>query len=449
MRGSSSVTRRARRRTAILGLLATFVSFALLACGVAVADTVTSNFENPPFTQATVNGQDGWKSGVGIPPVPQYDQGVVNNAGIVPAFGAQSLRMSNLRASSEFTNQTYSKRVTQPAGETQDNSEYTAQFSFISKTPNAVQPGLVLTVSPDSYEGSRMSWVSLEDTPDGIRVRVSDSPEEDGDFAYYDGGLLSRGVPHTIRFWIKVNPGPDNDLVRVFIDGDDVGQCFATWENYYRTASEQEPPPNRNNPANINSLQFRSSVKGPDALAATGGFLFDNVSITTANGPGPPGCDLVLDKDADTRTVTAGGHARFAITARNRGGASARNVQVCDRIPRRMTFVRADRKLSRVGRRLCFVIQRLGPGQRVSVNLTFGVDASAPQGTITNIADLTPGVERPGLPGTPGAGNAPRPPAAGDVPRPPARLGARTPERRARAVVRILARQGGPPSVTG
>ena len=137
---------------------------------------------------------------------------------------------------------------------------FIAQFSFISKTPD-YQDGLFLSVSPDSHEGSRMSWVGLEDTPDGIQVSVADAPEVDGKFKTYNvEPLLSRTAPHTIRFWIKVNPGRDNDLVRIAIDGRDVGQCFTTWENYYRIAPEQAP--NGNTPADINSLQFRSSVPG-------------------------------------------------------------------------------------------------------------------------------------------------------------------------------------------
>ena len=81
-----------------------------------------------------------------------------------------------------------------------------------------------------------MSWVGLQDTEDGIRVTAADAPEVDGEFVYTDVALLSRTVPHTIRFWIEVNPGLDNDLVRIAIDNRDVGQCFTTWENYYRTA---------------------------------------------------------------------------------------------------------------------------------------------------------------------------------------------------------------------
>ena len=180
----------------------------------------------------------------------------------------------------------------------------------MSKTP-AYQPGLFLSVSPDSGEGSRMSWVGLEDTPDGIRVSAADTPEVDGEFVNYDLALLRPyGSTHD-QVLDQGHPGPDNDLVRIAIDGRDVGQCFTTWENYYRTAPEQAPPPNVNTPADINSLQFRSSVQGPPGLATSGGYLFDNVSITPSNGPGPPGCSgggevpPPIDIDKTTRTQFA------------------------------------------------------------------------------------------------------------------------------------------------
>ena len=52
-----------------------------------------------------------------------------------------------------------------------------------------------------------------------------------------------------------------------------------------------------------------------------------------------------------------------------------------------MTFVSANRKLRRVGRRRCLVIPLLKPGQRVSFHLMLRVDANAPPGTLDNIAD--------------------------------------------------------------
>ena len=224
-----------------------------------------------------------------------------------------------------------------------------------------------------------MSWVGLEDTEEGIRVSVNDTPDVDGKFVAHPGPLLDRTSPHEIRFWIKVNQGLDNDLVRISVDGRDLGQCFTTWENYYRTAPEQAPPPNRNTPATINSLQFRSSVPGPPALLGNG-YLFDNVSITPSDGPGPPGCDVPIEKTADSPTVTAGGRAGFRLTVRNRGRLAARNLRACDQIPRQMTFVSADRRLSRIGRKRCLTIPRLQPGQRVSFHLVLQVNAERAAG---------------------------------------------------------------------
>lgn len=461
----SSVVRPVLARKASVGFLATFATIALLPCSVALADTVTTNFEPPLFQlgsvngQGVVNGQPGWKSAPpgAIPscnPTPtggQYDQAVVaNGAGAPASFGRQSLRMSNLCGNGEFFYQTYSTPVQSPAGETQPNSEYIAQFSFMTTT-TAEQPGLFISVSPDSYEGSRMSWVGLADTPAGTQVSVSDTPNVDGEFVDYDGPVLARGVPHTIKFWIKINPGPNNDLVRIFIDGKDFGRCFTTWENYYRTSPEQAPPPNVNHPALLNSLQFRSSVQGPGALATTGGYLFDNVSVTTDDGAGPPGCDVPIDKVADSPTVTAGSVAGYRLTARNRGRLTARNLLLCDHIPNHTTFVSANRKLRRLGRRRCLFIPRLGPGQHASVHLRLRVNATAPLGILDNNADVGP-VEPPNLPLLPLPPGTSVPELPGPVT--PATAIKAIVVKKVKAIVRVVraaqaVRPPAPPAVTG
>ena len=95
----------------MLLVLATAVSMALLAGGVAVADTVTTNFERGS-TSVTVNGQAGWHSAClpgDIPALPiGYDQDVVPISGI-PGFGTQSLRHSN--AYNEPTGEFFSRRI--------------------------------------------------------------------------------------------------------------------------------------------------------------------------------------------------------------------------------------------------------------------------------------------------------------------------------------------------
>jgi uncharacterized repeat protein (TIGR01451 family) len=375
-------------RRGIVGLFAAFASVALLPCGIARAATVTSDFETPLFHPGPVSGQEGWTSGTNI------DEAVISSGG-VPTFGEQSLRLSNLFATSDFADQTYSTPVVPPAGEDLPNTVYTAKFSVFDP---AAQPGLYVTVSPDSGEGSRMAWVGLEDTGDGIEVTTSDSPKVDGAFVDYPPlAVLSYGKPHTIEFRIKLNPGPDNDQVRILIDGQDDGQCFTTWENYYRVSPDQAGPPNNGEPPNINSLQFRTSVQGPSTLAPNGGYLFDNVTVTTGTGSASPGCDITVDKQADAPTVTAGHLAGYKLTVHNRGRLAARNLLLCDRIPRRTTFVSASRKLRRIGSKRCLMIPRLMPGQRAGFHIELRVAPDAPPGTLPNIADVTPG-EPPGLP---------------------------------------------------
>ena len=90
--------------------LAAAISMVLLVSGVAAADTITL-FEPILFHLGSINGQTGvgggaWRSAPrchpGVCPNPnlgQYDQAVVANTvaptGDPPAFGSQSLRMSN------------------------------------------------------------------------------------------------------------------------------------------------------------------------------------------------------------------------------------------------------------------------------------------------------------------------------------------------------------------
>jgi uncharacterized repeat protein (TIGR01451 family) len=379
----------------------------------------------------SVDEQDGWHSAElgDVPALPNgYDQAVVVNSGAPSEFGLQSLRHSNAynEPTGEFFYQTYSKSNAVPAGEELANTEFTAQFSFISTTPGSRQEGLNMTISPDNSVGARMAYVGLFDGPAGIRVTVYDTPEPNGAFVAYSGGVLDRTAPHTIRFWIKLNPGPDNDLVRIYIDGQDLGKCFTTWENFYRSSNQGVQI--------LNSIQFRSSGGEVPSLVG-GGYLFDNVTTTSANGSGPPGCDLPIEKEADQSTVRAGGRLGYRISVRNRGRLPARNLRVCDRVPRVMTFVSADRRLRRIGHQRCLTIPRLRPGQRVSFHLVLQVSADAPQGRVTNTGDVTTPPVTPPSPAAPEIPGAPASPGG-----PPAVIATPKPIARAKAVVKIVKR---------
>jgi uncharacterized repeat protein (TIGR01451 family) len=477
----SSIVRTALQRKTLVGLFAGVVSIAVLQCGVALAaplPPVSTDFEAPTFSACTplmpvlgptvptcgsVNGQDGWHSAVpgDIPSLPNgYDQQVVVNTELAaitgqPApfsFGAQSLRLSNgynqgNAGPPEFQFQTYSKPTTD-AGESLPNTEYIGEFSFISVHPDRQQPGLFISVSPDDGVGGRMSYVSLEDVPTGIDVTFYDTTA-DGDFVGTDLGILPRDVPHTITFWMKLNPGIANDLVRVYIDGKDFGQCFTTWENYYRAppgppfyGEGREPPVS-------NSLEFRSTGAQEDQSLVGGGYLFDNVKIKTDNGPGPPGCDVPIDKLPGAPSVTAGGLAHYRIIVHNRGRLTERYLLVCDHIPRETTFVSATPTLRRLGRRRCLFIRSLRPGQRSGFHIVLRVTANAHPGTLDNTVDETP--EQP--PGVPPA--TPVPPMSPEAPALPPGAVTETPPAiaKAKAIVRVLAkarvRRPAPPSFTG
>jgi len=168
----------------------------------------------------------------------------------------------------------------------------------------------------------------------------------------------------------------------------------------------------------------------------TGEFLVDLDServacpLTVTAGP-----DAIIGKDADSPTVAAGGLAGYRVTIANRGKVTARNWWACDRIPRRMTFVRASSTLRRLGRLRCLVIPTLRPHQRVSFHITLRVAAHTPNTTLTNIAEVLPGLPAGGA-AVPGG----TPPTVSEPPQVGVPIG------RDKVKVRVLAR---PPSVTG
>src|SRR5690242_19253206 len=94
----------------LIGAGAAATIFGLSAVG-AFADTYSANFESPTFTTGNINGQDGWsKTGA-------YDVAVATNSYGFSSFGTQSLRLSDSVTSGSFGDQTFSKSLTQPAGE--------------------------------------------------------------------------------------------------------------------------------------------------------------------------------------------------------------------------------------------------------------------------------------------------------------------------------------------
>ena len=246
--------------------------------GFAAADTLpTINFESPAYNLGNINGQNGWsKTGA-------YDVEVASVAAFPNAsgfgFGAQALRASNAVTSGSFGDQTFSPALTSPAGESTSTSHFEASFA-VGSTLSTQQPGLFTSISPDDGNGSRMSYVGLDDQADGIHVIFYDvtNPGPLGTVSSFnpsDIATIDRTTAHTIKFVIDFVAGPGNDVVKVYVDGV-LKKTGTSWEDYYRYDPEQNG--NGNLVPTTSKLLFREGGAAVPANAGNG-YLFDNVNL--------------------------------------------------------------------------------------------------------------------------------------------------------------------------
>lgn len=290
-----------------LSLLTAILLMAILLVPGALptsAESITGNFE--AFTPGSVNGQDGWSM------TGPYDVAVVANTYGYTSFGAQSLRISNAVTSGGFGDQTFSKRLANEAGETAAytaapagtrQKSFVAQWSFASTVPDAEQPGLSITASPDGGDGGRMSWVQMADTPSGLEVNFYDYQDvapygslanpADGrgtgdDFVFSSlASGLARNVPHQIRMEMDLLDGPHNDVVRVYVDGL-LKHTGTSWEDYFRWMQGPDDPEQTapvHESRTIRAMLFRAGGTAAPTTAGNG-FLIDNLSTTSAT-PAP------------------------------------------------------------------------------------------------------------------------------------------------------------------
>ena len=251
------------------------LSFAFAA--TAQADTVTTTFDGPekladgsfglPWAAGPLNNQYGWKV------APQYD------VAVAPVEGGQALRVSNAVTANSFGDMLHSKPVLKPAGENEATNVLVNEFKFTA--PNAYVPGLFVTVSPDDGQGGRMSRLRFDDTDTGVKVSFADASFEDQYFT-----TLTRGETHSIKFESTFVKGDDNDVVRIFIDGQQMMRG-GSWENYYR--ANQDDGGEERNPGAVDRLIIRTSGNVPAPASSGKGFLFDDVTSTSShvNNPAP------------------------------------------------------------------------------------------------------------------------------------------------------------------
>ena len=267
------------RRTIILaGLVLGLVAFGTAFASSAKADTVGPiNFEPPQYHVGDINGQMGWtKTG-------PYDVKVAANdhypAAETYRFGEFALRLSDAVTSESFGDQTFTPGLAEPAGEAPLKTRFSSTF-WIGTTKATVQPGLHMSVSPDNGSGARMSYLRFEDQADGVHVFFDDviNPGPVGTVSTFtdtDIATLSRDRAHSIRFSITFKTGPGNDVVRIYIDGNEATRG-TSWENYYRY--DPEAAGNGNQVSPVSKLLFREAGDAHPANANQG-FLIDRLSL--------------------------------------------------------------------------------------------------------------------------------------------------------------------------
>jgi len=266
-----------------------------LAGAVEATQTLFTDFEGFK-TGASINGQNGWgRTG-------PYDEQVVN------AGGNTVWRVSNAVTSGSFGDMPFAPRlggiptntVTNPtndspgafAGQSSTGTSlrvFQAKFSFRSAT-GAPQPGARITVSADNGQGGRQSFIAIADTGAGLEVSTFDV-DSGGNFTgpIVIAAGLSYTKWHTTSVEIRFKDGPDNDVVRYFVNGKRV-HTNGSWEQFYRNFQFALHPLG----VPVQTLLFRlSSTPHPEVMG--GGYYIDKLSMSVSRS-GEEGED-----DADDR----------------------------------------------------------------------------------------------------------------------------------------------------
>lgn len=131
-----------------------------------------------------------------------------------------------------------------------------------------------------------MSYLRFDDQFDGIHVFFVDVTDPghvvDGEtFNETDIATINRN-PHNIRFVMDFVDGPDNDIVKIYVDG--VLKISGTsWEDYYAFDTESDPTLNGHS-RTVDSLLFREGGTANPADSGNG-FLIDNMNSSSSTPP--------------------------------------------------------------------------------------------------------------------------------------------------------------------
>jgi hypothetical protein len=294
MRTNEHVNRAPQGRIRSVALaFAGAIAAALAIVPAASADSLGPiTFAAPGYATGDINGQKLW-SNTGA-----FDAKVVATDARAQSlgFGLRALQMSNATVSGSFANMPIAPKLADLAGEARPISHFEASFKIAASQNAQVPVGagpLAISVSPDSGDGGRMSYLRFADLADGIHVIFVDVTDPGplptvASFDETDIATLSRTAAHTVRLSVDFKPGPANDVVQVFIDGVLV-TTGGSWEDYYRYDAEQTG--GGNVVPNVRTLLFRlgGGTIPANLNALTHGFLISDVVISTSAPEGPTG----------------------------------------------------------------------------------------------------------------------------------------------------------------
>jgi hypothetical protein len=314
------------KRAAMVGLAALLMGMLALP---ASADNLSEGFSGNGWSVGNpLVAANGWN----------YTGGSLYDIELVPSgIDGQSVRISNGVMDGSFGDWLFSKPLNTAATEG-GLQEFSAEFDIASTSADE-QPGLQISVAPQTAGGARMSFLKFRDTPAGIVVSFADVMNLDEAVGLYPAQevwrdvdiatLTDRDATHRVRIVMDLIPGAHNDVVQVYIDGSGplvpgrtggatfdgfyapvdnqptinkakAGQTiplkwrlsaksFATsWEDYYRfntesNAGETQPFKTRQ----VDSLIFQARGDGT-APTDGGGFLIDNVAYSSTSTPTLP-----------------------------------------------------------------------------------------------------------------------------------------------------------------
>src|SRR5437879_2862431 len=296
-----------RKRLYVRTVLSTFASLALVLSSstVANADSLAIHFETSEgYSPGSIDGQNGWAGTLGGPINPAIDQAIVTNTYGYSSFGGQSWRMSNAYTDGAFGDWPFSPSLTNEAGETTAQNlgfsggirqnHFEVRWDFASTVPNAEQPGLQISTSPDRGDGARMSFIRMKDLPAGLSVEFAeylDHPPfgtplnptagcgaEDEFLITTVASGLSRNRPHTVKFTMDFVDGPRNDVVKVYVDGT-LRHTGTSWEDFFRWCELTGES------RTVDSMIFQARTSGGTAPFTRGnGFLIDNLTYFSSQG---------------------------------------------------------------------------------------------------------------------------------------------------------------------